>query len=111
MQAMAPDLPVVVVGRLDIGDDAVKLLADSVCLIDDYVPEVRVRVRKAQENGETFGALKRIFGAHRGKSAVFLHLVDSRKVIKAEEKFWLTPTQEAIADLEALLGEGAVQIR
>lgn len=111
MQAMAPDLPVVVVGRLDVGDDAVKLLADSVCLIDEYVPEVRIRVRKAQENGETFDALKRIFTAHRGKSAVFLHMVDSRKVIKAEEKFWVTPTEAAIAHLEGLLGEGAVQIR
>lgn len=111
MNALAPDMPVVVDGRINITDDGVKILAEHICLIDDHQPEVKIRIRKDQENANTFDALKQIFSSHRGDSTVFLHLTDSRKVIKTENKFWIQPSQQAIEALEQLLGKGSVQLK
>ena len=111
MNALAPDLAVVVNGRVNVTDDGVKILAESICQIDEYKPEVRIRIRKEQENNDTFEFLKEMFLQHRGESTVFLHLVDSRKVIKTENKFWVEPTANFIEKLENLLGKNAVQIR
>lgn len=107
---LIPDRPVVVLGRLNIGDDSVKMIAEDIVSIDECRPEVRLRVYKAQETGEVFDSLKKIFTLHHGEAVVYLHLVNSRRVIKTEEKFWINPGHEVIEQLENILGKGAVQV-
>ncbi|MBP2631276.1 MAG: dnaE [Firmicutes bacterium] len=111
MNALVPDMPVVVSGRINGTDEGVKILADSVCHIDEYQPEVRIRVRKDQENADVFDALKKVFLDYHGDSTVFLHLVGSSKVIKTEPKFWISPTDAVVGKLEHILGAGSVQIK
>lgn len=111
IHALTPDLPVVVNGRVNVTDDGVKILAEQVGPIDDYQPEVRIRIQKEQENAENFDKLKEIFTRHHGNSTVFLHLVDSRKVIKTENKFWIQPSKSVLDEIEQLLGQGAVQVK
>ena len=52
--------------------------------------------------------LKRILQSHNGDTVVYLHLMGSRKVIKADSRFWLTPNEAAKREVEELLGEGAM---
>lgn len=107
---LIPDSPVVVLGRLNISDDSVKMIAEDITTIDQCQPEVRLRVYKNQETGEVFDSLKKIFSRYRGDAVVYLHLVNSRRVIKTEEKFWIDPGTEVVAHLENILGKGAVQV-
>lgn len=111
MNNLAPDLAVVIAGRVNITDDGAKILAETVALIDEYKPEVRIRIQKYQESAENFDRLKEIFQEHHGDSVVFLHLADSRKVIKTENRFWVEPTDGFFKKIEKLLGENAVQLR
>ena len=46
-----------------------------------------------------------------GNNVVYLHLVDSKKVIRTEEKFWFTPTKEIIDQIESLLGNDSVLVK
>lgn len=111
MNALVPDLAVVVRGRVDAGDEQVKLLAESVTLLDEYSPDVRIRIQSEQENNLVFDKLKEIFQSNHGTSVVYLHLVSSRKVIKTENRFWVTPSDELTGELEEVLGEGAVFVK
>ncbi len=111
MNVLIPDTPVIVSGRLNVNEESAKILADSIMNFDEYEPVIRIRIRKSQETEDIFSKLKEIFESYGGKNMVYLHLVDSRKVIKAEEKFWFAPTEEAINKIEMILGKGAVQIK
>jgi DNA polymerase-3 subunit alpha len=108
---LAPDMPVTVSGRLSKNEETTKLLAEDVQLL--AVPpqrEVRIRLRSSQENADLFEQLKAAFAAYRGDCAVFLHLVDSRRVIKTESQFWINPTPQAVQALEAIAGPGSVTV-
>lgn len=107
---LMPDIPVVVSGRLNAGDDSVKIIAEDITTIEDCRSEVRLRIYKDQENNETFEALRTIFSRNPGDAVVYLHLVNSKRVIKTEEKFWIQPHAEAITQLENILGQGAIQV-
>lgn len=109
MNALAPELPVVVTGKVNVTDEGVKILADSICLMDEYQPEIRIKIRKDQENATVFDALKKLFVENHGKQAVFLHLIDSRKIIKTENKFWINSSEVLIKKIEQILGSGTVQ--
>lgn len=111
MNNLVPDLAVAVNGRVNITDDGAKVLAESVVLLGQYKPEVRIYIKKQQETAENFDRLRAIFAAYRGESVVFLHLTDSRKVIKTESKFWVEPVEAFLREIAALLGENAVQLR
>lgn len=111
INVLIPDTPVIVSGRLNVNEESAKILADSIMNFDEYEPVIRIRIRKSQETEDIFSELKEIFESYGGKNMVYLHLVDSRKVIKTEEKFWFAPIEEAINKIEMILGKGAVQIK
>lgn len=108
MNSMVPDSMVIVAGRVNVMDDGVKIIADSICDIEEYQPEVRIKIAKSKENNEVFAKLKEIFIAHHGQSIVYMHMLDSRKVIKTEEKFWLNINENVVKELENVLGENTV---
>jgi len=79
--------------------------------LGEYQPEIRLRISGEKESEETFQALHEIFAAHHGTAMVYLQLVEKRKLIKTQPKFWLDPSPAAVEKLEALLGKGAVQFQ
>ncbi len=108
---LLPDTPVRVSGRLSMSEDKAKVIADDIQLLGDPQNlEVRLKISKAQESGDIFERLKQTFRKFPGSSVVFLHLTDSRRVIKTEQQFWIRPTPEAIEALETIIGKGQVTI-
>lgn len=111
VNALVPDMPIVVQGRTNMTDTGNKIIADTVCLLDEYKPELRLHISAANDNEETFAALKDVFATYHGEHIVYLHLVDKRKLIKTEPRFWLNASAQAIEALENILGENSVQFR
>lgn len=108
---LLPDMPVKVRGRLNKSEDKAKIIADEVQLLgESQNVEVRLKINKQQENGEFFDRLKAVFKSFPGPAVVFLHLVDSRRVIKTEQQFWINPTPQAIGALETIIGKGQVTV-
>ncbi|MDF2633849.1 MAG: polymerase alpha subunit [Pelosinus sp.] len=108
---LLPDTPVRVSGRLSMSEDKAKVIADDVQLLGEPENmEVRLKISKQQESGEVFEQLKEVFRNHPGSTVVFLHLVDSRRVIKTEKQFWIKPTPQAIEALEDIIGKGRVTV-
>lgn len=111
MNALAPDLPVIVQGRMNLTDDGVKVIADNICLIEEYKPEIYISIHREQETDEIFTKLKNIFSEYHGEHVVYLHLLDKRQRIKTEQKYWMNQSPAAVKKIEELLGENSVQQR
>ena len=107
---LAPDLPVVVSGRLNIHEEGAKVMADDIMLLESAGAEVRITLCKEQEDPAILSKLQELLTKYSGPAAVYLHLKDSRRVrvIKTEKKFWIEPTPAALAAIEGLLGKGSV---
>ncbi len=107
---LAPDLPVVVSGRLNIHEEGAKVMADDILLLESAGAEVRITLCKEQEDPAILSKLQELLTKYSGPTAVYLHLKDSRRVrvIKTEKKFWIEPTPAALAAIEGLLGKGSV---
>lgn len=109
---LVPDQAVIVSGRLSVSDDGSKVLADSVAPLDaGGSGEVRIKVGRDCENAECFDRLKNALRRHNGEAVVYLQLMASRRVIKTEKQFWITPSPEVVAELETIVGKGMVVIR
>jgi DNA polymerase-3 subunit alpha len=104
-----PDMPIVVTGRLNIGEENVKVIAADIKELD-AVGEIRLKMRNHQENPETFEELRKVFLKYHGSTVVYLQMVDKRRVVKIDRQYWLEPTAEAVEALEKILGKDTVQL-
>lgn len=107
---LAMDMPVAVIGKVNNNEESSKVIAEDVVLLDQFGPEVRIKIRKEQENPEVFADLKKVFANFHGSAVVYLHLVDSRRVIKTEPQYWIDPSPDATKAIEAVLGDQVVNI-
>ena len=120
---LLPDAPLAVAGKLNVGEETVKVIADDIADLGAAdglgsgpfangrkQREVRLRLGQGQENDDTFARLKEVFARHQGPVVVYLHFTASRRVVRADRQYWLDPVPEAVKALEEILGPGAVQV-
>ncbi len=105
---LAPDLAIMVYGRLNIHEEGAKIMADDILPLGSAGAEVRITLRKEQETPVVLAGLKKLLKQYTGASTVYLHLVDSQRVIKTERDFWIEPSASALIAIEGLLGKGTV---
>ena len=106
---LVPDMPIVVQGRTDVTDDGVKLLADSVWSLEEYLPEYYLTIAPSLANAATYEKLKEVFAVHHGAHAVYMHA--NGRWQKAGEQYWLDGSKEAYEEVAGILGKDAVRIR
>ncbi|EGO61820.1 DNA polymerase III subunit alpha [Acetonema longum] len=107
---LAPDFPVLIIGKINRNEEAVKIIADDVRMLDDMNKEIRITLYKQKQTAEIREQLERVFAAYHGQTAVFLNLADQQRTIKTEPKFWMNPSAEAIQALCSIVGKGNVQV-
>lgn len=83
-----------------------KIQAMKIKQLQETVADIHIRIRKQDENGVTQKGLKLIFEEYTGDTPVYLHLVESGKLIKVERCFWVDGNnKEVYIELAKLLGE------
>lgn len=107
---LAPDLPIVVTGRVNAGEEAAKVIANEIASLDAAGPEIRVKISADQETAQVFTALKQVFKQFSGDIPVYLTLTHSRRVIKTERHFWMNGSSAGLAAIEDILGKNAVKV-
>ncbi len=83
------DAIVAVRGRIDLRDDAPKLMANDIQIVEvvsDVAPPLRLRLPATAVTDTTIDTLKRILLDHPGDSPVFLHLGEG-KVMRLNNEF------------------------
>ena len=115
---IVPDAALVVVGKANVTEGGVKILADEVLPIaaakERLVRAVHLRVLTPGLERETLEQVGRLVKTHRGPVPVYLHLVipqHSEAVLSTGEGCRVRPAPELLGGLEQLLGKDAVTLR
>ena len=103
------DMPVVIQGRTDVGDDGVKILADKVWGLAEYLPEYYITLPDGGLSEEKREKMKELFAAHHGEHMTYFQ--QDGRWQKAVERFWLDGESETMEALRSLLGAAAVKKR
>jgi DNA polymerase III subunit alpha len=107
---LADDAVVVVKGRVDKRDDAPKLIAQSIDVLevgDSDAEPLRVRVPPQLLSQATVAHLKQILADHPGGAPVFLHLGE-RQVVRLPERWNVDTSNGLLGQLKVVLGAGAI---
>jgi DNA polymerase III subunit alpha len=110
---LADDAVVVVRGRVDKRDDAPKLIAQGIDVVEVGVGDaepLRLRVPPQLLSPATVGQLKQVLADHRGDAPVILHLGD-RQVVRLPEQWNVDATNGLLGQLRVLLGPSAILTR
>jgi DNA polymerase-3 subunit alpha len=111
------DAGLVVVGKANVTEGGVKILADEVFPIAEarerLTRAVHLRIMTPGLERETLEQVGRLVKQHRGAAALYVHLVTpqhSEAVLKAGGGFQVRPAPEFVLGLEQLLGKDAVTL-
>ena len=111
------DVPVVVKGKVDKGEDSVKIIASALYPLEQakaaFVNTVHIKADANRIKANSMEKIRGVFNIHTGKSPVYFHLLwnDREVVVAASDEFKVDSSEKFIKDIETLLGEGSVELR
>ena len=111
------DVPVVVKGKVDKGEDSVKIIASALYPLEQakaaFVNTVHIKADANRIKADSLEKIRGVFNIHTGKSPVYFHLLwnDREVVVAASDEFKVDSSEKFIKDIETLLGEGSVELR
>ncbi len=107
---LADDSVVVVRGRVDMRDDAPKLIAQTIDVIELFesnADPLHVRVPTKLLSSKIVDDLKQVLADHPGDAPVVLHLGE-RQVVRLPERWNVDATNGLVGRLRVVLGAGAI---
>ena len=111
------DVPVIVKGKIDKGEDNVKIIASALYPLEQakaaFVNTVHIKADANRIKADSMEKIRGVFNIHTGKSPVYFHLLwsDREVVVAASDEFKVDSSEKFIKDIETLLGEGSVELR
>ncbi len=117
-QQLRADAAVFVRGVANLREDKPKVFVDEVIPLTDvprrFTRAVHLRVSTSTAQEETFARIRDVLRAHQGPCPVFLCFMypDGQMVfLETHEQFAVTPTDDLVQQLEAILGENTVWLK
>jgi len=110
------DVPVIVKGKIDKGEDSVKIIASALYPLEQakaaFVNTVHIKADANRIKADSMEKIRGVFNIHTGKSPVYFHLLwsDREVVVAASDEFKVDSSEKFIKDIETLLGEGSVVV-
>ena len=108
---LAPDIPVVVRGKLDKSDDTNKIISEKVIGLEDYTPEFCIIVKPEQEDNAFFSKITETLQENAGPCPVYMYFMSSKKMIKGNREFWIDGSETVVNNLKNLLGKNSIKQR
>ncbi|MDD7291344.1 DNA polymerase III subunit alpha [Veillonella caviae] len=112
-QFLAVDMAVKVRGRVDADEKGVQIIADRIVPLKvNYANarQIEIHIRMQFDTPENSAALKQILSSVEGGTPTTLLLHKSKKRINLPPSLCFTPTADIISRIEAILGDGSVEI-
>lgn len=97
-------------GVLKLDEEEPRIFANTVMKLTKAVKDVRIFVAAEKEKPEIQKKMAAIFAEFRGLNPVYLHLLGSKKIVKADSRFWVKANEPGfIVAIRELLGENALR--
>jgi DNA polymerase-3 subunit alpha len=107
------DAVLLVRGRLNHQDEAVKIIADGLVRLEDAenaVPQLYLKLAD-MEDRELLNRVKQLLTQYRGESPVYLYFEGKKKMVQVHRDLWVDLNTEVTARVEEILGAEAVVVR
>lgn len=109
---LAVDMVVRVDGRIDADEKGVQIVAQQVSLLRmsyDQVQQMVIHIRPGYDTKENSEALRQLLLKENGQVTTKLYIERQRKWITVPASMYVTPSREIEHQVEAILGDGAVE--
>lgn len=103
------DAVVLVRGRLSLQEDEAKILAEEISALGDPM-KVHVKI-EADQNSLIVSDVLSMLRKYPGDRPVILYFVPAKKKVETKPQFWVNGSNELLADLHELLGEGSAVLK
>ncbi len=114
----APELPLIIQGRLEHNEDQVKVLASEVFPLDEAFSRIplvlHLAMKSTSSSPERLRELKELFRHHQGPTRVVIHIMIPERtetVISLPNSMRVRPDTALIEELEKMFGQGSASIR
>lgn len=105
------DLPVLVKARLNMQEDKPKIFIESIkALGEAEKEELYLKIPAAFDEAAIEAEILPVIEKYPGETPVFYYFSESRKLIRSEERNWVSISADLVEKLEQILGKGAAQI-
>jgi len=105
-------------GTINLREDKPKIVADQILPLEDvpkkFTKAVHIRLSAGTVEGDVLTSVKEVLHAHKGSVPVLLCFIypDGRLIfLEAHEHFSVSPAQQFVRDIEAILGEDSVWLK
>lgn len=105
MNDLIVDTNIVLRGRINRQDEQIKIIADRIINLDDYIPDHYIQIKPALEDEASINELTDILKRHHGNNPIFIYFLSSHKLIKANPELYIDGSKACIDELQAFLGK------
>lgn len=110
MNSLMIDMPIVVSGRVQKGENSSKIIADKIVELASYTPKIAIQISRKQEvDEELFLNLKNILHKSDGNIPVYSYYESRNKMVKLDEEYNINLEDGTFEDLSKLLGKEYVK--
>ena len=116
--SLKADAAIFVCGMVNLREDKPKIVADQVIALEDvpkrFTKAVHIRLSVGTTEDSALARVHEVVRAHSGNIPVLFCFIypDGRLVfLEAHEQFSVSPTQQFVRDIEAILGEDSVWLK
>ena len=116
--SLKADAAIFVCGMVNLREDKPKIVADQVIALEDvpkrFTKAVHIRLSVGTTEDAVLARLHEVMRAHKGSIPVLFCFIypDGKLVfLEAHEHFSVSPTQQFVRDIEAILGEDSVWLK
>ena len=104
------DRIVMIQGILKLDEEQARIFANRVEPLQEAAKEVHLHIGPGKNTQAVQQQLGGIFAAFHGKNPVYLHVADTKKVIRTNPRFWVDLDAPGFADaIERVLGKGSME--
>jgi DNA polymerase-3 subunit alpha len=116
--SLKADAAIFVCGMVNLREDKPKIVADQIIALDDvpkrFTKAVHIRLPAGTTEDSTLARVQEALRTHKGNVPVLFCFIypDGKLVfLEAHEHFSVSPTQQFVRDIEAILGEDSVWLK
>ena len=98
-------------GVLKLDEEQARIFANKVEPLQEAAKEVHLHIGPGKNTQAVQQQLGGIFAAFHGKNPVYLHVADTKKVIRTNPRFWVELDAPGFSEaIERVLGKGSMEL-
>lgn len=118
IELVKSEQPLYVIGKVDVGEDQAKIIAEKVCYLDQadsmFEGKVHIHIDASDMKDEDLNQLKTLLTKYKGNCYVILHMTiagKSQTTLSLPRDYVLRPSMAFIAELQSLIPSSRIHLQ